>query len=85
MSCERVEISLSRMNFKARANIEIGFPDLPSTAYLESLSHLKGMVDLERVVVITGFAELGPYGNSRTRWEMEAHGKFSLEGCVELA
>ena len=41
------------MNFKARANIEIGFPDLPSTAYLESLSHLKGMVDLERVVVIS--------------------------------
>ena len=70
---------------KARANIELGFPDLPSTTELLSLSHMKGMVDLERVVVITGFSELGPYGNSRTRWEMEAYGEFSLEGCVELA
>lgn len=43
------------------------------------------MIDLDRVVVVTGFAELGPYGNARTRWEMEAHGKFSLEGCIEMA
>lgn len=68
-----------------RANLDLGFPDLPSKDELESLSHLKGMVDLERVVVITGFSELGPHGNSRTRWEMEAYGEFSLEGCVELA
>ncbi|KAH8585661.1 putative 3-oxoacyl-synthase [Bisporella sp. PMI_857] len=70
---------------RARANIDMGFPELPSTAELQTLSPLKGMVDLDRVVVITGFAELGPYGNSRTRWEMEAYGEFSLEGCVELA
>ena len=37
------------------------------------------------MVVITGFAEVGPYGNARTRWEMEAYGKFSLEGCIEMA
>ncbi|KAM5463513.1 putative fatty-acyl-CoA synthase system [Microsporum audouinii] len=43
------------------------------------------MVDLQRVVVITGFSELGPHGNSRTRWEMEAYGQFSLEGAVEMA
>lgn len=71
--------------FQARANIELGFPNLPELAELQSMSHLKGMVDLDRVVVITGFSELGPYGNSRTRWEMEAYGEFSLEGCVELA
>ncbi|CAI4210760.1 unnamed protein product [Parascedosporium putredinis] len=46
---------------------------------------LKGMVDLEKVVVVTGFAEVGPWGNARTRWEMEAYGEFSLEGCVEMA
>ncbi|EGD92086.1 uncharacterized protein TERG_08301 [Trichophyton rubrum CBS 118892] len=46
---------------------------------------LVDMVDLQRVVVITGFSELGPYGNSRTRWEMEAHGEFSLDGVVEMA
>ena len=43
------------------------------------------MVDLEKVVVVTGFSEVGPWGNSRTRWEMEAYGQFSLEGCVEMA
>ena len=69
----------------ARANISLGFPDLPTSTDLQPLAHLKGMVDLERVVVIAGFSELGPYGNSRTRWEMEAHGKFTLEGCVEMA
>jgi fatty acid synthase subunit alpha, fungi type len=48
-------------------------------------SQLNGMVDPDRVVVITGFGELGPYGSSRTRWEMEARGRFSLERCVEMA
>ncbi|KAG0158728.1 hypothetical protein PDIDSM_6247 [Penicillium digitatum] len=33
----------------------------------------------------SGFSEVGPWGNSRTRWEMESKGKFSLEGCVEMA
>jgi fatty acid synthase subunit alpha, fungi type len=70
---------------EARANISLGFPTLPTSMEIQSLDHLKGMVDLERVVVIAGFSELGPYGNSRTRWEMEAYGKFSLEGCVEMA
>lgn len=46
---------------------------------------LKHMVDLNKVVVITGFAEIGPWGNSRTRWEMESSGELSLEGCVEMA
>ena len=51
----------------------------------EMLPDLKDMLDLENVIVITGFGEVGPYGNSRTRWEMEAKGAFSLEGCIELA
>lgn len=79
------EIASCFEEVKARPNIQLGFPDLPKYAELQSLSNLRGMVDLERVVVISGFSELGPYGNSRTRWEMEAHGDFSLEGCVELA
>ena len=70
-----------------QANIPFDFPKL--SAYKMDIqpiaSELKGMVDLDRVVVITGFSEVGPYGNSRTRWEMEAYGKFSLEGCVEMA
>ncbi|GMF15411.1 unnamed protein product [Phytophthora lilii] len=46
---------------------------------------LRDMLDLRKVVVVTGFGEVGPWGNSRTRWEMESYGEFSLEGCIELA
>jgi 3-oxoacyl-ACP reductase-like protein len=28
------------------------------------------MADLDKVIVITGFAEVGPWGSSRTRWEL---------------
>jgi len=70
-----------------RANLKFPFPELPDyKTVIEPLAvNLKGMVDLERVVVVTGFAEVGPWGNSRTRWEMEAYGAFSLEGCIEMA
>ena len=70
-----------------RANIKYQFPDLPDwkTDVQKLNASLKGMVDLDRVVVVTGFAEVGPWGNSRTRWEMEAYGQFSLEGCIEMA
>ncbi|KAL2021112.1 hypothetical protein VTK56DRAFT_7531 [Thermocarpiscus australiensis] len=70
-----------------RANIKFGFPALPDwKTEIEPLNeNLKGMVDLEKVVVVTGFAEVGPWGNARTRWEMEAYGEFSLEGCIEMA
>ncbi|KAF7713544.1 Fatty acid synthase, alpha subunit [Penicillium ucsense] len=70
-----------------RANIKLDFPKLPDwETEVKALNEkLKGMVNLDKVVVVTGFSEVGPWGNSRTRWEMEAHGKFSLEGCVEMA
>ncbi|KAJ2369194.1 fatty acid synthase alpha subunit Lsd1 [Coemansia sp. RSA 2610] len=57
-----------------------------SPAY-EQLQHhgLEGMANLEQVVVIAGYGEIGPYGHAETRWEMEAHGELSLEACVELA
>ncbi|KAI0597065.1 fatty acid synthase subunit alpha [Biscogniauxia sp. FL1348] len=70
-----------------RANIKFDFPNLPDwDQEIKPLNeNLKGMVDLDKVVVVTGFAEVGPWGNSRTRWEMEAYGEFSLEGCIEMA
>lgn len=70
-----------------RANIKFDFPNLPDWKQdIAPLNdNLKDMVDLEKVVVVTGFAEVGPWGNSRTRWEMEAYGQFSLEGCIEMA
>ncbi|KAG2133976.1 hypothetical protein BD769DRAFT_1716175 [Suillus cothurnatus] len=31
------------------------------------------------------YTKLGPWGSSRTRWEMEARGEFTVEGCIEMA
>ncbi|KAG9234082.1 fatty acid synthase-like protein [Amylocarpus encephaloides] len=84
---EDSEALYKKVTIDPRANIKFDFPTLPDwKKEVEPLNeNLKGMVDLEKVVVVTGFAEVGPWGNSRTRWEMEAYGKFSLEGCVEMA
>lgn len=84
---EDSEALYKRVVAEPRANIKFEFPKLPSwDEEIQPLNEtLKGMVNLDKVVVVTGFAEVGPWGNSRTRWEMEAHGKFSLEGCVEMA
>ncbi|KAJ2026480.1 fatty acid synthase alpha subunit Lsd1 [Coemansia sp. S85] len=62
--------------------------DFPAPRQFDQLHHLRylqGMVNLDKVVVVTGYGEIGPYGNASTRWEMEAHGEFSVEGCIELA
>ncbi|KAJ2073744.1 fatty acid synthase alpha subunit Lsd1 [Coemansia sp. S155-1] len=61
------------------------FPTLRHYDQLQYLRHLQGMVNLDKVVVVTGYGEVGPHGNAETRWEMEAYGEFSLEGCIELA
>jgi len=84
---EDSEALYKKVDIQPRANIKFDFPPLPDwKAEVAPLNeNLKGMVDLEKVVVVTGFAEVGPWGNSRTRWEMEAYGEFSLEGCVEMA
>ncbi|PBP24006.1 fatty acid synthase subunit alpha [Diplocarpon rosae] len=84
---EDSEALYKKVTIEPRANIKFEFPELPDweKEIVPLNENLKGMVDLEKVVVVTGFAEVGPWGNSRTRWEMEAYGKFSLEGCVEMA
>jgi fatty acid synthase subunit alpha len=84
---EASEALYKKATVQPRANIKYEFPKVPDweTEIKPLNSDLKGMVDLEKVVVVTGFAEVGPWGNSRTRWEMEAYGEFSLEGCVEMA
>lgn len=84
---EDSEALYQKVTIEPRANIKYQFPELPDwKSDIESLNaDLKGMVNLDKVVVVTGFAEVGPWGNSRTRWEMEAYGQFSLEGCVEMA
>ncbi|KAH7356210.1 hypothetical protein BKA66DRAFT_473751 [Pyrenochaeta sp. MPI-SDFR-AT-0127] len=84
---EASEALYKTAKIEPRANMKFDFPKLPDwdTEVKPLNEDLKGMVDLEKVVVVTGFAEVGPWGNSRTRWEMEAYGEFSLEGCVEMA
>ncbi|MGL6234563.1 MAG: fatty acid synthase subunit beta domain-containing protein [Segniliparus sp.] len=37
------------------------------------------------LVVIVGAGEVGPYGSSRTRWEVEVTGDLSAAGVLELA
>jgi fatty acid synthase subunit alpha len=84
---EDSEVLYKKKVIEPRANIKFDFPPLPDwkSEVAPLNDNLKGMVDLEKVVVVTGFAEVGPWGNSRTRWEMEAYGEFSLEGCIEMA
>ncbi|KAJ3124388.1 3-oxoacyl-[acyl-carrier-protein] synthase [Nowakowskiella sp. JEL0407] len=65
-----------------RANMKFSYPELPKA---QKFAHLRNVLDFEKVVVVTGFGEVGPYGGSRTRWEIESTGEFSLEGSIELA
>ncbi|KAI9826710.1 MAG: 3-oxoacyl-[acyl-carrier-protein] synthase [Phylliscum demangeonii] len=76
-----------RHTLERRANLQFDFPRMPDYATeIEPLGEqLKDMIDLDTVVVVVGFAEVGPWGNARTRWEMEAYGEFSLAGCIEMA
>ncbi|KAK8179249.1 hypothetical protein BC567DRAFT_285491 [Phyllosticta citribraziliensis] len=84
---EKSEALYKKKTVQPRANLKYDFPKVPDweTEVKPLNENLKGMVDLEKIVVVTGFAEVGPWGNARTRWEMEAYGQFSLEGCVEMA
>ena len=82
---DKAERVLQTVNATPRANFKSEFPALESLESLEDLSRLRGMVDLEKVIVVTGFAEVGRWGSSRTRWEMEARGEFMIECCIEMA
>ena len=82
VEAERV---LQTVNVTPRANFRFDFPELETPETLENLAKLRDVIDLEKVVVITGLGEVGPWGSSRTRWEMEARGELTLEGCIEMA
>jgi len=79
---EKKKININKRSLESSAV----FPALPQPKQQAQPDHiLNGMVDLETTVVVTGFGETGPFGSSRTRWEMESFGELSLEGCIELA
>lgn len=82
VEAERV---LQTVNVTARANFKFDFPPLETPESLVDVSKLRGLLDLDQVVVLTGFGEVGPWGSSRTWWEMEARGEFTIEGCIEMA
>jgi fatty acid synthase subunit alpha len=71
---------------KHRSRLKIAFPPLPDfESDLRPLERLHDMVDLDSVVVVVGFSELGPWGNSRTRWEIESRSSLSQTGFLEMA
>jgi fatty acid synthase subunit alpha len=76
---------LQKVKVSPRGNFAFEYPSLESSQSLESLAHLRDLYDLSKVIVVTGSAEVGPWGSSRTRWEMEARGEFTIEGCIEMA
>lgn len=83
---ESVDANYSKATVQPRANLTFDFPTLkPYEEVKKAAPELEGLLDLESVIVVTGFSEVSPWGNSRTRWEMEAFGEFSLEGCIEMA
>lgn len=84
---KRLDKLVSTPTVTQRANITVPFPVLPAThaSLSPAYTRARGMVNLENVVVVVGFGEVGPYGSARTRWEIESYGEFSIEGCIELA
>ncbi|KAJ5151390.1 uncharacterized protein N7482_010642 [Penicillium canariense] len=69
-----------------RSRLQMNFPSLPNyNQDLKDLRDLEGMVDLSSTVVVVGYSELGPWGNSRTRWQMESQRKLAQEGYIEMA
>ena len=68
-----------------RSNFTFKYPELGTLAFNQELAKSHSEMDLEKVVVITGFAEVGPWGSARTRWEMEAFGHLTNEGVIEMA
>lgn len=81
------DAAFAQVEVQPRANIQLEFPTLKPYETVKKIGspELEGLLDLEKVIVVTGFSEVGPWGSSRTRWEMEAFGEFSLEGCVEMS
>ncbi|KAF5095210.1 hypothetical protein D0Z00_003247 [Geotrichum galactomycetum] len=80
------DVPFQKVTVQPRANETYDFPTLKTYEQLREIApELEGMLDLERVAVVTGFAEVGPWGNARTRWQMESQGAFSIEGAIEMA
>lgn len=69
------------VNVLPRANFRFDFPSraLEATSSLQDLAHLQGLIDFDQVVVITGFAKVGSWGEAHIR-----DGKWKPEGSLQL-
>ncbi|PWY99602.1 hypothetical protein BCV70DRAFT_109981 [Testicularia cyperi] len=74
-----------KVHINPRSNFTFKFPEVGTLEFNQEIAKSYSEMDLEKVVVITGFAEVGPWGSARTRWEMEAFGHLTNEGVIELA
>ncbi|KAE9386702.1 hypothetical protein BT96DRAFT_1083443 [Gymnopus androsaceus JB14] len=73
---------IQTVNILPHANFCFNFPDLETQETLVNFTKLCGLIDLEKVIVVTGSGEVGPWGSLHTRWEMEARGEFTIEGAM---
>jgi fatty acid synthase subunit alpha len=76
---------LQTTNITPHANFHFEFPECPEAHTLESLSQSHDVIDLNKVIIISSFSEVGPWGSSHTWWEIEARGCLTLERCIETA
>ncbi|KAJ2805127.1 fatty acid synthase alpha subunit Lsd1 [Coemansia guatemalensis] len=80
-----ISVVQSTQGMVSLAKFRSHMPKVKDYDSLKHLHHLQGMVNLDKVVVITGYGEVSPHGNAETRWEIEAFSELSVEGCIELA
>ncbi|KAK0194661.1 hypothetical protein F5146DRAFT_1185684 [Armillaria mellea] len=81
---KKAECLIQTVDVLPRVNFSFDFPSLESVESLSDVSKLCGMIDLDKFIVITGSAEVGPWGSARNHWEMEARSEFTFEGAIEM-
>ncbi|KAL2819638.1 hypothetical protein BDW59DRAFT_164966 [Aspergillus cavernicola] len=83
----RHQVSPAEDALQAKISLHVGFPKLPDYgSEVQPLQrHLSPDLMPSDAVVVVGFAELGPWGSARVRWEMESRGHLSPAGYVEMA
>ncbi|KAK0555294.1 fatty acid synthase alpha subunit Lsd1, partial [Tilletia horrida] len=74
-----------KVHVQPRNNFRFEQPKIGTTAELQSVAKMEGPLDPTKVLIVTGFAEVGPWGSARTRWEQEARSELTIEDIIEMA
>jgi fatty acid synthase subunit alpha len=72
---------LQTVSVTPRANFKFEFPKLDAADSFGDLAKLRRLVDLEKVIVVTGYAKVGSWDSSRTRWEWKLKVNFFTRGA----